>query len=204
MKLFYLSMSWSSVWSSTMCEARSDTETPHREQVCIVGSITGSSWTFWIRNTDHKQGHFSNVSDLYSFNTDPDTTFQAEYRSGSGSRVLRTKNWIKFTHKKVKFFLGSNTTILNFPIPRPPERTYKLQKKTSALKREHPALQNMKFYNFFLLLWVIFALLDPDPLTWLNPDPDPKHCYFPYWIRISSCDRGSGFGRQKMSHKKKT
>jgi hypothetical protein len=30
----------------------------------------------------------------------------------------------------------------------------------------------MNFYIFFLLLlWVIFALLDPDPLTRLNPDP---------------------------------
>jgi len=29
----------------------------------------------------------------------------------------------------------------------------------------------MKFLNFFLLFWVIFALLDPDPLTRLNPDP---------------------------------
>jgi hypothetical protein len=27
-----------------------------------------------------------------------------------------------------------------------------------------PALQNMKFLNFFLLLWAIFALLDPDPI----------------------------------------
>jgi hypothetical protein len=55
----------------------------------------------------------------------------------------------------------------------------KLQKKPSALKREHPALKNMKFlYFFLLLLWVIFALLDPDtdpdPLTRLNPDPDPQ------------------------------
>jgi hypothetical protein len=53
-------------------------------------------------------------------------------------------------------------------------RTPKLQKKPSILKREHPALQNMIFLNFFLLLWVIFALLDPDadpdPLTRLNPD----------------------------------
>ncbi len=42
------------------------------------------------------------------------------------------------------------------------------QKGTSV-----PALQNMKFLNFFLFLWVIFALLDLDldPLTWLNPDP---------------------------------
>jgi hypothetical protein len=42
----------------------------------------------------------------------------------------------------------------------------KLQKKPSALKREHPALQKMKFVNFFLSLWAIFALVDPDPLHW--------------------------------------
>ncbi len=49
--------------------------------------------------------------------------------------------------------------------------TSKLQRKPLALKREHPALQNIKFFNFFPLLWVIFALLDPDPdpQTWLNP-----------------------------------
>ncbi len=35
----------------------------------------------------------------------------------------------------------------------------KLQEKPSALKREHPALQKIKFINFFLCLWVIFALL---------------------------------------------
>jgi hypothetical protein len=38
----------------------------------------------------------------------------------------------------------------------------KLQKKPSDLKRGHPTLQNMNFYKFFLLLWVIFSLLDPD------------------------------------------
>ncbi len=32
-----------------------------------------------------------------------------------------------------------------------------------ALKREYPALQNLKFLPFFLFLCVIFALLDPDP-----------------------------------------
>jgi hypothetical protein len=60
---------------------------------------------------------------------------------------------------------------------------YKLQKKPSALKREHPALKNIKFLNFFLLSWVIFALLDPDPEYGYgsndpieygsNSDPDP-------------------------------
>ncbi len=58
------------------------------------------------------------------------------------------------------------------------------RKWSPALKREHPALQNIKFLNFFLFLWVIFVLLDPDPdsesgsteLTGSrsNPDPDPK------------------------------
>jgi hypothetical protein len=51
----------------------------------------------------------------------------------------------------------------NLPIPRPLQRIFKLQKKTSALRREHQALQNMKFLNF---LRVIFSLLDPYP----NPD----------------------------------
>ncbi len=48
----------------------------------------------------------------------------------------------------------------------------KIQEKPSALKREQPALQNMKFHNFSFL-WVIFALMDPDPdpLAWLNPVP---------------------------------
>jgi hypothetical protein len=51
------------------------------------------------------------------------------------------------------------------------------------VKREHPALQNMKFLDFFLLLWVLFALLDPDPdsesgstdLIESGSNPDPKH-----------------------------
>ncbi len=61
--------------------------------------------------------------------------------------------------QKKKFWIKN----YNLPIPRPPQRTSKLQKKPSALKRKHPELQNMKFLNFFLLLWVIFAVLDPDP-----------------------------------------
>ncbi len=62
----------------------------------------------------------------------------------------------------------------------------KLQKKPTAHKKGHPTLQNVNFEKNFLLLWVIFALLDPDPdsesgsgSTGLieygsNPDPDPK------------------------------
>ncbi len=48
-----------------------------------------------------------------------------------------------------------------------------LQEKPSALKREHPALINMNILYFFLFLWEIFALLDPDPdpATQINADP---------------------------------
>ncbi len=54
------------------------------------------------------------------------------------------------------------------------------QKRTSRL-------QNMKFLNFFLLLWFIFVLLDPDldsetgsgcsDLIESGPNPDPRHCH---------------------------
>jgi hypothetical protein len=69
----------------------------------------------------------------------------------------------------------------NLLIPRPPLRTPKLQEKPSALRKEHPVLKNMKILNFFLFLWVIFALLDPDPdpATQFNADP---------------CGYGSGYG----------
>ena len=60
----------------------------------------------------------------------------------------------------------------NLLIPRPPERTPKLQEKPSAVKREHPVLKNMNS-GFFSIWWVIFALLDPDPdpTTQINADP---------------------------------
>jgi hypothetical protein len=49
----------------------------------------------------------------------------------------------------------------------------KLQEKPSALKREHSVLKNMKILDFFLFLWVIFGLLDPDPDLDTAPDPKP-------------------------------
>ncbi len=49
----------------------------------------------------------SSVSDPYSFYTDPDPAFWAEYQSGSGSRVLMTKNWKNTAGK----------SLFNFPRP---------------------------------------------------------------------------------------
>ncbi len=66
---------------------------------------------------------------------------------------------------------------LQFTYPyRPPERRSKLQKKPSALKREHLALQNMKFLIFSILVGYVclsgsgsgFLIRIRTP----NPDPD--------------------------------
>jgi hypothetical protein len=61
----------------------------------------------------------------------------------------------------------------------------KIQKKPSALKREHP----VKFLNFFyfcrsflpawIRIWIPNPDPDTDPLTWLNPDP--KH-----WVVVGT------------------
>ncbi len=55
---------------------------------------------------------------------------------------------------------------------------YKLQKKPSALKRRHPTLQNMNFYQFFSTFVGHFC--PPGPIEYeSNPDPDPKPCFKP-------------------------
>jgi hypothetical protein len=66
----------------------------------------------------------------------------------SGSRVLMTKNLIKvYSWKILDIFLIKNCNLL------------------SALKRDHPSnTSKHEIFNFFIFLWVFFALLDPDPL----------------------------------------
>jgi len=103
------------------------------------------------------------------------------------------QNWKKISAERI-FFLIKN---YNLSIPWPPLRTSKLQKKPSALKRGHPTLQNMNLKFFKILLWVIFALVDPDrefgsvygfrdPIesgSNLDPDTDPD---LQYWLQYWS------------------
>jgi hypothetical protein len=70
------------------------------------------------------------------------------------------------------FFLVNHCNLL---IPRPPKRTSKLQEKSSALNREHPAIPNLKFINFSLFC----GSFKP---SWIR-------IHWPDWIRIRS---GSG------------
>jgi hypothetical protein len=52
-----------------------------------------------------------------------------------------------------------------------PKKGRPKQEKPSALKREHPALQKMKNLSFSQFFWVIYALLDPEPDLYADPDP---------------------------------
>jgi hypothetical protein len=71
------------------------------------------------------------------------SSISSESGYGYGSRVLMSKNWKKYSW----IFTYSCASIK--------------ESKVQEIKK-------MKFINFFLFLWVIFALLDPDP----------QHCFF--------------------------
>ncbi len=100
------------------------------------------------------------------------------------------KNWKKIQLKNSIFFLYQKCNLLTL---RSPYRTSKLQEKLSALKREHPALQKMKFFNCFLFFWGIFDLLDPDTqhcckgyCSWKVSRGIRELCHFSFRSQISS------------------
>jgi hypothetical protein len=82
-----------------------------------------------------------------------------------------TKNRKNIQLKKNNICLVKNGNLL---ITKPPQRTPKLEEKPSALQMVHLALENMKNLYFLSFVWIIFPLLDLDPTTQVNADPDPK------------------------------
>jgi hypothetical protein len=97
--------------------------------------------------------------------TNPDTI----RIQGFDDQTLKKK---KYSRNFLKSFLIKNCTLL----------MSKLQEKPSSLKREHPALQKMKFNLTFLPSWIRIRIANPDPdmdpATHLNPD------LIRIWIRI--------------------
>ncbi len=114
-------------------------------------------------------------------NADPDPD-PIRIRIQSGSRVLMTKSWKKVTaEKKFNFFLSKTTIYLSLGLHkgRPSYR------RSLQLSKEN--IQHFKTCNFWIFFYFCGSFLpswiriqiripntDPDPLTWLNPDP--KHC----------------------------
>jgi hypothetical protein len=107
------------------------------------------------------------VSDPHWFNADPDTdpdpafVLIADPDSGSGSRLLWQKIDKKLLLKKKLYFFGSKTTIylsLGLYKGRPSYR-----RSLQPSKENIQYLKTWKFWTFFIFLWIIFDLLDPDP-----------------------------------------
>ncbi len=93
------------------------------------------------------------------------------FKSGSGygsrSKFLITKNWeifLKSWNKIYIFFLIKNCNLSKLLY----KRSHHSSKKTSRTAK----------LEFSSLLWVIFALLDPDP------DPHMQHCKKPWKMSI--------------------
>jgi hypothetical protein len=96
---------------------------------------------------------YSSVSDPDSLIPDSHPAFEAEYQSES--RVLMTKKIKKIkTEKKLAIY---RYLPLSLRKERPSYR-----RSLQPSKRGHPALPNIKFLNFFLILWA----------------------FLPFWIRI--------------------
>ncbi len=80
-----------------------------------------------------------------------------------------TKNWKKITaEKKLNFFLNQK---LQFTYPKASIKNVQVTEEAFSSQKKPSNTSKHELINFFLLLWVIFALLDPDPLTRINPDP---------------------------------
>jgi hypothetical protein len=83
------------------------------------------------------------------------------YRSGSGSSAFMTKN-LKKNYSWIFFFFFFSKTAIYLSLGL--HKVCPSYRRSLQLSKE--AIQHFKtwtFTNFFLLLWVIFALLDPDP-----------------------------------------
>ncbi len=69
-----------------------------------------------------------------------------------------------------------------FLISRPLKRSSKQHKKSSALKKEHLALENMKFFNFFwgghfFISWIRIQIQVAKSMR-IYADRDPQNCFF--------------------------
>jgi hypothetical protein len=145
----------------------------------------------------------SRVSDPHWFNADPDPAFFSNCSSGFRIRIqgLMTENWKKLQlKKKLIFFLGSKTTIYLSLGLHKGGQSYRRSLQPSKKNIQH--YKTWKLSTFFIFLWVIFPLLDPDPdpATQINADPCgsgsetlySRQCFGSWYV--FNLISGSGFG----------
>jgi hypothetical protein len=92
--------------------------------------------------------------------------------------------------KILNFFLINN---YNLPIPRASIKNVQVTEEAFSSQKRSSNTSKHELLKSFLLLCFIFALLDPDPLSRLNPDPTATlfatlfvcsgEVYFLFWGR---------------------
>ncbi len=82
-----------------------------------------------------------------------------EYETGSESRILRTKMEKIFSWKNVICFFYQK-----FSYPKAPIKDAQATGEAFSPHKRTSSTSNMRFRNIFRFFWVIFALLDPDPI----------------------------------------
>jgi hypothetical protein len=76
-------------------------------------------------------------------------------------------NWEKFIAENI--FLSEAVIYLSLGLLKGRQS---FRKRFQPSKREHLALQNMKFLHFFIFVGQFFAILDADPSTKIHADRD--------------------------------
>ncbi len=114
------------------------------------------------QNAATLEREFSRVVDKDSLNLDPDPAFQVRIliririQGFDDQKLKKTKSWNFFF-----FFFWTNIAIKLSPGRHKGRPSYRRSLKPSKEKILH--FKKWNFVNIFLLLWVIFALLDPNP-----------------------------------------
>ncbi len=120
------------------------------------------------QDLDLNQDMLDSVSDLDSLSPNPCPAFFSGYRSGS--RLLMTLKNIFYEKNDIFLFKIAIYLSLGFRKGRPSYRR--------SLQPSKENIQHLKTWNFltFSIFVGYFFPPEPDPLTWLNPDP--KHWYW--------------------------
>jgi hypothetical protein len=132
-------------------------------------------------------------------NTDPDPD-PIRIQGFNDQKLIKNYSW-KFL---IIFFISENAIYLSLGL----HKVCPSYRRSLQLSKE--AIQHFKTWtltNFFLLLWVIFALLDPDPDpdseygtgsgstdpieygSKPDPDPDPQPCACRYVLVVEGAQR---------------
>ncbi len=123
-------------------------------------------------------------ADPYRFQCGSGSSIVGQCGSDSGSRVLVTENWSKFTAEKLKITYSLLTSPLKLD--------FQATVEAFSPQRKHPALKTWNFFTFFYFFVGHFCppgsgsafpvrIRIRIQLSKINADPDPHDCIILSW-----------------------